>query len=80
MNGMLERLLEILRAGGTHRVSDLARALDTTPALVEMMLEDLSRAGYVKPVATCTEACASCPLANSCISTRPGKAWTLNPD
>ncbi len=76
---MLDRLLEILKAGGTHRVSDLARVLDTTPKLVEMMLEDLSRAGYVKPVATCTEACASCPLANSCIPARPGKAWTLNP-
>ncbi len=75
---MLERLMEILQTGGTHRVSDLARALDTTPALVEMMLEELTRAGYVKPVATCTE-CASCPLADSCIATRPGKAWTLNP-
>lgn len=75
---MLERLLEILRAGGTHRVSDLARALDTTPALVEMMLEDLSRIGSVKPITACTEACASCPLADSCITIQPGKAWTLN--
>jgi predicted ArsR family transcriptional regulator len=75
---MLERLLEMLRAGGTHRVSDLARALDATPALVEMMLEDLARAGYVKPVATCTESCASCPLASSCIPAQPGTAWTLN--
>lgn len=74
---MLEQLLEILRTGGTHRVSDLARALDTTPALVEMMLEDLSRAGYVKPVAACAETCAACPLADSCIHTRPGRAWTL---
>lgn len=75
---MLDRLLEILKAGGTHRVSDLARMLGTTPELVEMMLEDLSRAGYVKPVAACAEACASCPLANSCIPAQPGKAWTLN--
>ncbi len=75
---MLDRLLELLRAGGTHRVSDLARALDTTPELVEMMLEDLSRAGYVKPVAACTETCASCPLADSCIPAQPGKAWTLS--
>lgn len=75
---MLERLLEILQGGGTHRVSDLARALDTTPALVEIMLEDLSRIGYVKPVATCTEPCTACPLADSCISIQPGNAWTLN--
>lgn len=75
---MLDRLLELLRAGGTHRVSDLARALDTTPGLVEMMLEELARAGYVKPVSTCTAACTSCPLADTCISTQPGKAWSLN--
>ncbi len=76
---MLDRLLEILKAGGTHRVSDLARALDTTPELVEMMLEALSRAGYVKPVATCAETCSACSLADSCIPTQPGKAWTVNP-
>ncbi len=74
---MLEKLMEILRAGGTHRVSDLARALDTTPELVEMMLEDLTRAGYVKPVAACSEACAACPLADACIPAQPGKAWSL---
>jgi len=77
---MLEKLMEILRAGGTHRVSDLARALDTTPELVEMMLEDLARAGYVKPVAACPGACASCSLANACIPAQSGKAWSLTPN
>jgi Mn-dependent DtxR family transcriptional regulator len=75
---MLERLLDILRAGGTHRVSDLARALDTTPELVEMMLADLARAGYVKPITTCAQTCTSCPVAESCISAQPGKAWILS--
>ena len=41
---MLIKLLELLRTGGTHRVADLARELETTPALVEAMLEDLHRA------------------------------------
>jgi len=41
------------------------------------MLEDLARAGYVKPVAACPGACASCPLANACIPAQPGKAWSL---
>lgn len=75
---MLEELLRILRAGGTHRVADLARALDTTPALVEMMLEELARRGYVRPVAACPEECASCPLADQCIPAQPGgKVWVL---
>ncbi|MCS7177816.1 MAG: FeoC-like transcriptional regulator [Anaerolineae bacterium] len=77
MNGLLERLLEILQAGGTHRVSDLAHMLDTTPALVEMMLEELARAGYVKPIAACAEPCTACPLTDSCIPAQAGKAWVL---
>lgn len=74
---VLDRLLEILRAGGTHRAVDLARALDTTPALVEMMMEDLARRGYVKPVGACPEVCGSCPLTDSCSSAQRGKIWTL---
>ncbi|RME37282.1 MAG: MarR family transcriptional regulator [Thermoflexia bacterium] len=74
---MLEELLRILRARGTHRVVDLARALGTTPALVEMMLEELQRRGFVKPVTTCAEACTSCPLAGQCIPAQPGRAWVL---
>ncbi|MDW7992838.1 MAG: FeoC-like transcriptional regulator [Anaerolineae bacterium] len=73
---MLEELLRIL-AGGTHRVADLAHALDTTPTLVEMMLEGLARRGYVRPVAACPEECASCPLADQCIPAQPGKVWVL---
>ena len=43
---MLDQLLQLLRAGGTHRVSDLAHELETTPALVEAMLEGLVRMGH----------------------------------
>jgi DNA-binding HxlR family transcriptional regulator len=60
---MLSRLLDLLREGGTRRVSDLAHDLDTTPELVETMLEDLARMGYVKRVAfQCSETCAACPM------------------
>ena len=45
---MLNRLLELLRAGGTHRVADLARELGATLELIEMALEDLCRMGHLK--------------------------------
>lgn len=52
---------------GTYRVADLARALDTTPELVEMMLEDLARQGLIWPVElSCPPSCADCPLAGHC--------------
>jgi DNA-binding IscR family transcriptional regulator len=75
---MLNRLLELLRAGGTHRVADLARELETTPALVEAMLEDLDRMGYLKRVGgECGGGCAGCSLAGLCTTGEGKRVWTL---
>lgn len=74
---MLNRLLELLQTGDTHRVSDLARRLGTTPQLVEMMLEELQRMGRLKPVGErCVEECKACPLAGACAAGMRGRAWT----
>jgi len=83
---MLSRLLELLRSGGTYRLADLARELDTTPALVEAMMEDLARMGYVRRLdARCEGACRECPVAGLCAAGTPsrspdsgeGRAWVL---
>jgi hypothetical protein len=75
---MLNKLLERLRSGGTHRVADLARALETTPELVEVMLEDLVRMGYLKQVGgACGQSCAGCSLAGLCAAGEGGRVWAL---
>lgn len=75
---MLSRLLELLQAGGTHRVADLARALDTTPELVEVMLDDLGRMGYLKRMGgACSGTCGSCSMAGLCAAGSSGQLWTL---
>jgi len=75
---VLNRLLELLRSGGTRRVADLARELDTTPELVEVMLEDLCRMGYLKRVAgECGGKCAACPMAGLCATGGSGQLWVL---
>jgi predicted ArsR family transcriptional regulator len=75
---MLDRLLELLRSGGTHRIADLARELDVTPALVEAMLEDLARMGYLKRISgECGGACAACSMAWLCAAGKSGQVWTL---
>ncbi len=75
---MLDRMLELLRAGGTHRVADLARELDTTPALVEAMLEDLGRMGVLKRVGgACGDGCSGCSMAGACAAGGNGQVWTL---
>jgi hypothetical protein len=75
---MLDKLLALLRAGGTHRVNDLADILDTTPDLVDMMLEDLARMGYLKPVSGgCGDGCSSCPMSAMCTVGSGERIWTL---
>ncbi|MGD1994455.1 MAG: FeoC-like transcriptional regulator [Anaerolineae bacterium] len=80
---MLKRLLTLLRQGGTHRVNDLARELDVTPELLEMMLEDLTRQGYLKRMGgSCTDQCTACPMAGMCSAgspdeTKGNQIWAL---
>ncbi len=84
---MLGRLLELLREGGTRHIDELARALDTTPALVEAMLDDLARRGYVERVSACTsDSCARCPSGDTCgvdrasVRIASGQLWVLVED
>jgi len=80
---MLIELLNLLREGGTRRISDLAHELGTTPELVEAMLEDLARMGYVKRVTTqCSDKCKTCPFSEKgCRVSSPGgnsgQIWML---
>ena len=75
---MLNKLLELLRSGGTHRVADLAHALETTPELVEVMLEDLVRMSYLRQVGgQCGQSCAGCSLAGRCAAGEGGRVWAL---
>jgi DNA-binding Lrp family transcriptional regulator len=77
---MLSKLLDLLREGGTRRISDLAHELDTTPELVEAMLEDLARMGYVRRVAAqCSKRCKTCPMAEMCAAEgwSDGQIWVL---
>jgi hypothetical protein len=62
-------------------VADLARELDTTVELVEMMLEDLCRLGHLRQVdGGCAGACASCAASDLCVAGSRSKLWTLAED
>lgn len=81
---MLNRLLDLLREGSTRRIVDLAEELGTTPQLVEAMLEDLERMGYVRRlVRECSEACNACPMSGVCAAGgshaggNDGRMWVL---
>jgi hypothetical protein len=75
---MLNQLLDLLRSGGIHRIADLAHALETTSELIEVMLEDLVRRGYLRQVGgQCGQSCAGCSLAGLCAAGEGGRVWTL---
>jgi predicted ArsR family transcriptional regulator len=75
---MLERLLDLVGQGGVHSYTDLARQLDVSVELLEQMLQDLARMGYLRPVADgCETQCAGCPLAGTCAIGGPTRVWTL---
>ena len=67
---MLELLMDEIRKGGTLEVNQLAKKLDTTPQLVEMMIEHLQNSGVVKPYETCADGCSGCQLSSACSHTK----------
>jgi hypothetical protein len=84
---VLERLLSLLARGGVHTPAELAAELGVSESLLEQMLADLSRMGYLRPVLnpTCLPSpnghsapCAECPLVSTCAVAGPGaRVWTL---
>jgi hypothetical protein len=79
---MLARLLALIAEGNLHTAGDLAAALGVNRELVEAMLADLQRQGYLAPPPpSCSGACAACPLQTACapVETSTGAIRVLAP-
>ena len=83
---MLKKLLEILRSGGTRTMVDLARELETSVPLVQLMVEELTTLGFLSTVGGgqgsmgpgCgSEGCAGCQMTAPCVVGESTKVWTL---
>ena len=74
----MQKLLELVAEGGVHSYTELARQLGVSEGLLEQMIEDLARMGYLQPVAgDCHSKCAGCSLAETCAIGGPTRVWTL---
>jgi hypothetical protein len=74
---MIDRLLRLVAEGGVHSYEDLTRHLSISQPLLEMMLEDLSRVGYLRQVGDgCAGHCSGCPV-GGCSVAGPGRLWAL---
>lgn len=75
---MLEELLRIIAVGGTHQLKQLAHQLDVSEALLESMIEELVRLGYLQPLdARCCSNCKACPSAGECALGFANHVWVL---
>ena len=75
---MLEKLLAMLATGQALTLADLAQELDTSTGLVEQMLLDLERAGYLRPIQTqCAGGCSGCAFQSACALTQGQRIWTV---
>ncbi|RLC81126.1 MAG: hypothetical protein DRI61_04360 [Chloroflexi bacterium] len=75
---MLRDLLRLIGQEGIHNPLELAKRLEVSQALLEQMLEDLARMGYLKPAASqCPGQCVSCPLLNRCAVGGQTRVWML---
>ena len=77
---MLVRLLRLIAAAnGSLTMPELARKLGVSEALLEPMIQDLVRLGYLAPVeAGCEQgACRLCPQRGGCSLPSPARLWAL---
>ena len=75
---MLFKLLEILRQGSVQTYATLAQRLDVSEALLEGMLADLERMGYLRRVGgACAGQCHGCTMAGTCAIGGAGRIWAL---
>ncbi len=88
---MLERLLDLLATGGVHTPGELAARLGVSNDLLDQMLTDLSRRGYLRLVGdlACAPAsstssvaassrCGGCSLVGTCAAGKSGgRVWAL---
>lgn len=75
---MLQELLQIIAAGGTYHLKQLAHQLDVSEALLESMIEELVRLGYLQPLhMRCCANCKACPTAGECALGFANHVWVL---
>lgn len=74
---MLEQVLGLVAEGGVHSYQELRQRLSLSQPMLEALLEELARLGYLRPVdGRCAGQCAGCPIGRCSVS-GPGRLWSL---
>jgi len=75
---MLDQVLRIVVQEGIHTRRELAQRLNVSEELLQQMIDELVRIGYLKSVVgDCHDRCTGCPFAAECAIGGAGRIWTL---
>lgn len=75
---MFDKLMSILKRGGTVTVDQMARELDTSPELVGQMINHLANAGWLRQMGvSCEGACNQCVFARDCRRVGESRVWQV---
>lgn len=75
---MFEKLMSLVKRGGTLTVAQVARELDTTPEVARGAIDHLTRTGWLRPLkASCDTGCNQCVFAGQCQPRGQGRVWQM---
>ena len=75
---MFERIMSIMKRGGTATVEQMARELNTTPEVVAGAIDQMARAGLLRQMsASCESSCNQCVFAPQCHHYGAGRLWRM---
>ena len=78
---MFNKLMALLRRGGAVTIDQMAHELETTPEVVNGMIDHLVRAGSLRQMsASCETTCSEGMFARDCTRVGQSKVWRFTPD
>ncbi len=73
---MFNKLMALLKQGGTVTVDQIAREMETSPEVVNGMIDHMSRQGWLRAMAaSCDSACNACLFVRDCSRVEKGRVW-----
>lgn len=73
---MFDRLMALLRRGGTVTIDQVARELEMSPEVVRGMIDHMTRQGWLNSMtASCDAACDACLFARDCVRVNKAQTW-----
>ena len=73
---MFNKLMALLKRGGSITIDQIARELDTSPEVVSGMIDHMTRQGWLRSMsASCDSACSACLFTRDCVRGEKARTW-----